>query len=207
MKEAVDPVQTLRTAVESYAPYLQPSGELHDPVFGEPTQYGTPYHALCNAALAELAGSSGRAERALRGLRASLDHVSDPDLPATVSGFDRATGSVRRGNHRDFFWPPILKTFLILREMDIEGVEEIEDRIRGVEIEHAFRSRPPSNWAAVWLSGEWLRFREGLSPYSIDRIDDWLGAFFESHILADLGLYQEPGHPNSYDLFTPLSPG
>jgi hypothetical protein len=45
----VQPVEILREAVESYAPYLQASWEMHDPVFGEPTQYGTPYHALCNA--------------------------------------------------------------------------------------------------------------------------------------------------------------
>jgi hypothetical protein len=48
----VQPVEILREAVESYAPYLQASGEMHDPVFGEPTQYGTLYHALCNAVLA-----------------------------------------------------------------------------------------------------------------------------------------------------------
>jgi predicted dehydrogenase len=43
------PVEVLREAVESYAPYLQAFGEMHDPVFGEPTQYGTPYHAPDNA--------------------------------------------------------------------------------------------------------------------------------------------------------------
>jgi hypothetical protein len=199
----MDAVETLRRAAKSYASYLQPSGELHDPVFGEPTQYGTPYHALCNAALAKLNGpGSPYAERALRGLKASLDHVSDPELPANASGFDRATGSVSRANHRDFFWPPILKAFLVLKEMDLPGMDEIGDHIRGVDIESSFRSRPPSNWAAVWLSGEWLRLREGLSPHSMDRIDDWLGAFFEEHVLTDRGLYQEPGHPNSYDLFT-----
>jgi hypothetical protein len=65
------PVEILREAVESYAPYLQASGEMHDPVFGEPTQYGTPYHALCNAVLArEDAGgrmSAAYADRAVRG--------------------------------------------------------------------------------------------------------------------------------------------
>jgi hypothetical protein len=50
--QPVLPVEILRDAVESYAPYLQASGEMHDPVFREPTQYGTLYHALCNAVLA-----------------------------------------------------------------------------------------------------------------------------------------------------------
>jgi hypothetical protein len=100
------PVEILRVAVESYAPYLQPSGEMHDPVFGQPTQYGTPYHALCNAVLAGETGGGRESvyvERAVRGLEAALDHVLEPGLPPTASGFDRATGAVTRSNHRDFF--------------------------------------------------------------------------------------------------------
>jgi hypothetical protein len=199
------PVEILSEAVESYAPYLQASGEMHDPVFGEPTQYGTPYHAFCNAVLAREDGGERRsayADRAVRGLEAALDHVLDPGLPPTASGFDGATGAVDRSNHRDFFWPPILKTFLILRELGVEGADGLAARISGVDIEAAFAGRPPSNWAAVWLSGEWLRLREGLSPFSMERLDLWLDTFFETHILPEQGLYQEPGHPNSYDLFT-----
>ncbi|HEX2739870.1 MAG TPA: hypothetical protein VHM69_05440, partial [Rubrobacter sp.] len=167
--EAVHPVEILRDAVESYSPHLQPSGELHDPVFGEPTQYGTPYHALCNAVLAMRDGGERRSayvDRAARGLKAALDHVSDPGLPPTASGFDPATGTVTRSNHRDFFWPPIIKTFRILRSMRVDGTEVFAQRISGVDIERAFAKRPPSNWASVWLSGEWLRLREGLSPFS-----------------------------------------
>jgi hypothetical protein len=199
------PVEILREAVEGYAPYLQAPGELHDPVFGQPTQYGTPYHALCNAVLAKEGGTERTpvyADRAVRGLEAALDHVSNPDLPPTASGFDGATGAISRSNHRDFFWPPILKTYLILRDLGVEGAERFTRRISGVDIEASFAKRPPSNWAAVWLSGEWLRLREGLSPFSKDRIDLWLDAFFETRILTAQGLYQEPGHPNSYDLFT-----
>jgi hypothetical protein len=197
------PVEILREAVESYSPYLQASGEMHDPVFGEPTQYGTPYHAFCNAVLAkEIAGErkSAYADRAVRGLGAALGHVLDPGLPPTASGFDGATGAVGRPNHRDFFWPPILKTFLILRDLGVEGAEDFAGRISGVDIEASFAQRPPSNWAAVWLSGEWLRLREGLSPFSKESLDLWLDRFFEAHILTGQGIYQEPGHPNSYDL-------
>jgi hypothetical protein len=199
------PVEILREAVESYAPYLQASGEMHDPVFGEPTQYGTPYHALCNAVLAEEDSGemkSAYADRAVRGLEAALDHVSNPGLPPTASGFDGATGAVERSNHRDFFWPPILKTFLILRDLGVEAADGLAGRISRVDIGGAFAQRPPSNWAAVWLSGEWLRLREGLSPFSMERLDLWLDTFFETHILTEQGLYLEPGHPNSYDLFT-----
>lgn len=94
--------------MKSYAPYLQPSGGMHDPVFGQPTQYGTPYHALCNAVLARETGGERKSvylDRAVRGLEATLDHVLDPGLPPTASGFDRATGAVTRSNHKDFFWP------------------------------------------------------------------------------------------------------
>jgi hypothetical protein len=199
------PVEILREAVESYAPYLQASGEMHDPVFGEPTQYGTPYHALCNAVLAEEDSGemkSAYADRAVRGLEAALDHVSNPGLPPTASGFDGATGAVERSNHRDFFWPPILKTFLILRDLGVKAADGLAARISRVDIGGAFAQRPPSNWAAVWLSGEWLRLREGLSPFSMERLDLWLDTFFETHILTEQGLYLEPGHPNSYDLFT-----
>lgn len=203
--QVVDPVEVLSETVESYAPYLQPSGEMHDPVFGEPTQYGTPYHALCNAVLASKVGGDGRSDyvaRAYRGLEAAIDHVSDPGLPPTASGFDPATGATARSNHRDFFWPPILKAFRILRNMGVDGAEGLALRISAVDIERAFAKCPPSNWAAVWLSGEWLRLREGLSPFSEDRIDSWLDAFFDARILIEQGFYKEPGHPNSYDLFT-----
>ena len=150
-------VEILREAVESYAPYLQASGEMYDPVFGEPTQYATPYHALCNAVLAREDSGERKpayADRAVRGLEAALDHVIDPGLPPTASGFDGATGAVDRSNHRDFFWPPILKTILMLRDLGVEGAEIFADRISRVDIEAAFAQRPPSNWAAVWLSGE-----------------------------------------------------
>jgi hypothetical protein len=36
------PVEILREVVESYAPYLQASGEMHDPVFQEPTRRTCP---------------------------------------------------------------------------------------------------------------------------------------------------------------------
>ena len=199
------PIETLQTAVTSYTPYLKPSGQLTDPVIGEPTQYSTPYHALCQAVLA-LKGDSTHQEthldNALRGFKAALKHVADPELRLNVSTMDREIGRVQLLNHRDFFWPPLLKIYRIFKQLDVPEVTALAEQIAETDILNAFRARPPSNWAAVWLSGEWLRFSEGLSPFSLDQIDAWLGQFFENHILIDLGLYQEPGHSNSYDLFT-----
>lgn len=202
-----DPVAVLTTGVDSFSPYVQESGELHDPVFDEPTQYGTAYHAYCQAVLAEAGPAehrAGRLARAGRGLDAALAHTENPDLPPTGASFSRADGSVRRSNHRDFTWPPILKTFRVLRDAGDERATEFADRIAAVDIMRSFRSRPPSNWASVWLSGEWIRIREGLSPFSTRDVDEWLAIFLTDLLRPEDGFYFEPGKPNSYDLFTRL---
>jgi len=197
-------IDILKTGTHSYDCCFQENGEIHDPVIGAPFQYGTPYYTVCKAVLAaKTAGPERDAHvgKALKGLNASLNHVIRIDLPATISSVDRDTGRMGRLNHRDFFWPPILKSYLILKGLG-EDVAGFEEGIRSVDVEKSFRSRPPSNWCMVWLCGEWLRIREGLSPNSIERLDDWLGVFFNGHIDIDKGFYHEPGHPNSYDLFT-----
>ncbi|HVX44606.1 MAG TPA: hypothetical protein VHC49_12005 [Mycobacteriales bacterium] len=178
---------------------------MHDPVFAAPTQYGTAYHAYVNAVLAAHGPEEQRAEyadRALRGVDAALRHTENPQLPPTGSGFDRDTGSIlSAGNHRDFTWPPILKAYRILRDLGADRIADLGRRIAAVDIEASFRSRPPSNWSSVWLSGEWIRVQEGLSPNSTDAVDSWINGFFE-RIDLELGWYEEPGRPNSYDLFT-----
>jgi len=200
----VNAIDVLKRATDSYAPCFQENGEICDPVFGEPFQYGTPYHALCNAVLAlKLEGSRRDRYRrkAVKGLESSLNHVVRYDLPLPLSSIDRDTGVTTRINHRDFFWPPVLKTYLILKALG-EDTKRFEEGIRAVDIERSFRSRPPSNWAMVWLLGEWSRIREGLSPFDTQRFDEWLAVFFRNHIDVGKGFYHEPGHPNSYDLFT-----
>jgi hypothetical protein len=42
----------------------------------------------------------------------------------------------------------------------------------------------------------------GLSPFSMEQFDAWLGEYFQGALMLEQGFYQEPGHPNSYDLFT-----
>lgn len=197
----------LGAGADSFANDLQDSGELHDPIFAAPTQYGTAYHAHVNAVLAAHAPEQRRAgyfDRALRGVDAALRHTENPQLPPTGSGFDRDTGSIASaGNHRDFTWPPILKAYRILRDLGgaDERIADLGRRIAATDIAASFRSRPPSNWSSVWLSGEWIRVKEGLSPNSRDTVDSWVHAFFE-RVDFDLGWYEEPGRPNSYDLFT-----
>ena len=200
-----DPVEVLARGVRSYLPYLQDSGELHDPVFGEPTQYGTAYYAYCHAVLATVGPPQDLADHldhATRGVDAALAHTANPTLTPTASGFSRATGATRRGNHRDFTWPPILKAYRLLAAAGCDRAKEFADRIARVDIEKSFRSRPPSNWASVWLSGEWIRIREGLSPHTTEHVDAWLAVFLEDRLRPADGFFFEPGKPNSYDLFT-----
>jgi hypothetical protein len=198
-------VEVLSRGVASYLPYLQDSGELHDPVFGEPTQYGTAYHAYCHAVLAGVGAPEDRdlhLRYATSGLDAALAHTGNPALTPSASSFSRATGATRHGNHRDFTWPPILKTYRILVAAGSARAAEFAGRIARVDIEQSFRSRPPSNWAAVWMSGEWIRIQEGLSPHSTKDVDEWLAVFLDDLLRPDDGFYLEPGKPNSYDLFT-----
>jgi hypothetical protein len=202
---SVSPLELLRRGVGSYAPYLHPSGELYDPVFDQPTQYGTPYYAYCNAVLASRAAGEERTlylTRAASGLDAALRHVEDTAAPPHASSFRREEGTTARRSHREFFWPPSLKTYAVLERLEWPETAAFAERIAAVDLSRAFRAEPPSNWAAVWLSGEWLRLRQGLSPYDGRTFDGWLRPFFEGSILLERGFYQEPGHSNSYDLFT-----
>lgn len=172
MTQPPSPLELLQAGVASWLPHLQPDGTLHDPVFGCPTQYGTAYLGWCCAVLGTTAGvPDGQAhrDRAVRLLTAALAHTADPEASPHASSFDRRTLSVAgRLNHRDFTWPPILKTWQAL------GGEAagLTDAIAGVDPARSFRARPPSNWAAVWLSGEWVRMREGRSAIPVERLDD-----------------------------------
>jgi hypothetical protein len=171
------PVEVLRRGVDSYADCLHPDGDVVDPVMRVPTQYGTAYHAFGNAVLAVHGPADERAihlDRALRGVEAAIARTADPTAPATASGFDRTTATVRSVlNHRDFTWPPILKTLRILDECgaDPTRVARGYERVQGVDVHASFRSRPPSNWCAVWMSGEWIRMRQGRSATSVDEFD------------------------------------
>lgn len=211
-------------------PYLDDRGELNDPVFGEPTQYGTAYFAYVNAVLASTKQGEAREEllrAAAAGMRATLRHLMDPDdTYASAADYTHAVGSPGYRNLRDFMWPPVMRTFRLLREMDFTGLDDVRDMIRAVVVPDAFSERPPVNWAAVWILGEWMRIEEGLSPFTKTDIDEWLTPFFSeapdvdhgfyrelqhatgveitwtSAIDLEKGFYREPGVPNSYDLWS-----
>ncbi len=197
-------IDLLRVAVESYEPYLQESGELHDPVLGEPTQYGTPCHALGQAVLASHDPTPRHSEHlmyAFRGLDASLRTLNNSNRPHTASALDPSTGTVSALDHRSYFWAPVIKTYRHLKRHGVSMADAFTTRIAGVDIERAFTDRPLDGRAAAWLAGEWIRMRENLSPVSPVQFDLWLGALLDHCALVDLGFCQVPGHSNAEDLF------
>jgi hypothetical protein len=203
----IPPLALLQQGVASLLPYFDSkTSMLNDPVFGCPTQYSTPYFAWCNTVLAAQTSGPERdeyARRARLALQASLDYVLATELPPFPSDFQPDTGASSGRNHRDFFWPASLKSWQLLAACSPDPSDnQIREKIARVDILASFAQRPPSNWAMVWLSGEWLRIRAGLSPFSLEQFDAWLGEYFQGHVLLEQGFYQEPGHPNSYDLFT-----
>ena len=204
----ITPLSLLRDGIASFDGWLDDEGELLDPVFGRPMQYGTAYHALGRAVLAAYgpaAEAGAHAERAFRGIEAALRHLEDPSGQANASGVMGPDGTLSAMNHRDFFWPAVMRSWRVLKSIDAARASGIEERIRAVQVPEVFAKQPPSNWASVWLAGEAMRRADGLAgpqAPSPAQLEAWIGAFFENHILAERGLYQEPGHPNSYCLFT-----
>ena len=206
--QVMSALEFLSEGAEHLRAFLQPSGELHDPVFGEPTQYGTAYFAYVNAAMGRLchgAAAEPFLEMAERGLGAALRHLLDlDDVPAT-SSYAPPIASPKAANHRDFMWLPVLRVLRVLRDAGRPGLDGIAEQVRKVAVPGVFAARPPNNWAAVWLAGEWLRISDGLSPNPPEMVDAWLAPFFEgpdARVDLEMGCYYEPGFPNSYDLFT-----
>ena len=197
-------IETLRVAVESYEPYLHASGELHDPILDEPTQYGTPCHAYCQAVLATRLAGSAHEERiraAFLGLDASLRYIEDPHRQPPAAEFDAATGTVTALDHRDYFWAPSVKTFRLLKREGVSMADAFSRRIAAIDITTSFKERPPNGRAASWLVGEWVRMQLGLSPVKPARFDTWLDDLLQTCLVPEHGFCQEPGHGNATDLF------
>ncbi len=200
----------LRRGVDGLAPHWNADrAELDDPVVGEPTQYGTAYFGLASAAAAGLRTGHGGEKQARDDLdRAAaatarvLAHLADGAEAPAVSTVAPGALAMRRGNHRDFMWPAVLRTVDVLRANGHPETAALDAAVAALVTPDTFNARPPSNWAAVWLSGEWRRIRAGRSRHTPAEVDDWLEPFFTERIDLAQGLFREPGLPNSYDLFT-----
>ena len=211
----------LRRGADGLRCYLQPDGELHDPVFGEPTQYATAYYAYVNAVLATwrdrrasrgnavpadeggAAHAGSDAHDAARGLTATLAYLVAPGRPSAASTFGRAVGSVQRSNHNDFMWPPALRTLVLLEQLG-NDVGHLAEQVAIVAVPEVFAKRPPNNWAAVWLLGEQLRIARGLSPHGGTDLDSWLAPYLDPDAAeaagADLDADGQPSRAPRVDL-------
>ncbi len=186
----------LRQGVDGLVPsWNARTGQLDDPVVGEPTQYGTAYFALITAAV-------GRHDLAATAAATALAHLADGEQQPAVSSVRAGALQFGRGNHRDFMWPAMLRTADLLRAAGHIRSGALDAAVGALAVPDTFKARPPSNWSAVWLSGEWRRIVGGASPYTIADVDAWLEPFFAERIDLEQGMYREPGLPNSYDLFT-----
>ena len=138
----------LSEGAEHLRAFLQPSGELHDPVFGEPTQYGTAYFTYVNAAMGRLrhgAAAESSLEMAERGLGAALRHLLDLDDAPATSSYAPPIASSKAGNHRDFMWLPVLRAVRVFRAAGRPGVDGIAEQVRKVAVPGVFAARPPNN--------------------------------------------------------------
>lgn len=203
----VNAIELLRAAVGSYEPYLQPSGELHDPVLREPTRAGTPYHALSQAVLAcrdPEPGGSDHLMNAFHGLDASLRFLLDPDHPSPASRLDPATGAVAATQPRAFFWAPVLKTYRILKQQGVAMAEAFTHRIGAVDATRHFPHPTTQAGLASWLEGEWIRIQEGLGGLDRGAFDRQLISLLDSSALVEAGYCQQPGQANACDLLIRL---
>jgi hypothetical protein len=200
-------VDVLRTGVRSYQPYLQDSGELLDPMLEEPTHYGTPCHALCQAVLAAVDPQPERSEHwklAFRGLDASLRAIQNPSAAPCVRELNPADGSVQPGDPRAYYWTPVMKTYRLLQRQGVAMVDAFTRKISAVDITTCFAFPATGSRAASLLVGEWIRIQDGLSTHTRSEFDHWLDTVLAHSAILDIGFCQEPGHSNANDLFIRL---
>jgi hypothetical protein len=200
-------IELLRAAVESYEPWLQPTGHLHDPVLREPTGAGTPHHALAQAVLASIDPGPRRADHlmnAFRGLDASLRHLLDPRRAPPTARIDPATGAIRATDAAPGCWAPILKTFRLLKRQGVSMVDAFASPISTVDAEQQFPDPPGWADAASWLEGEWIRTQEGLGGISRAAFEHRLAALLNGCAVSAPGYCQQPGQSNACDLLIRL---
>ncbi|RAU93702.1 glycosyl hydrolase [Paenibacillus sp. YN15] len=187
----------LREIVEAFRSRQDSSGAIIDPVTDEEWHYSTPCYALAASVLAAC-GFERYAESARRALTHSIGCLVRGEAPQ---------------NHGDFFPVPIMEACRLLGpHVPAEQLEAWRQALSGIDPEQIYTyveaKKDPDdiiNWNAIALSGEYLRFREGLS-----QDQSWVEKYLTTYQLprfTGLGLYQDgrlssPNCPFAYDIVT-----
>nr|WP_234414319.1 glycosyl hydrolase [Paenibacillus sp. CAA11] len=188
----------LEGIVRYYAKHQQEDGGIVDPFSGAERYYSTPSYAAAAAALV----AEGR-EDLLSSAAAALTH-----------SIELVVGRAVPDHHPDFYPVMIMAAYRLLKDRvagaQAESWRAMLARIDPEEDYIFTMSRMKNinrmiNWNAIMLSGEYLRFAEGISEDGA-----WLERYLqESHLLrlTLLGLYQDgpldlPNSPFAYDIVT-----
>jgi hypothetical protein len=164
-------------------------GAIIDPFEGKERQYATPAFA-CAAAVLSTSG-----------------YAVDL-LPYCMKAMDAATSDIAAGrvadNHADFSTVMLMHAFNVLRRGPVPEarIREWQENLRRIVPERVYRVQPDSpritNWNLVAVSGEWMRYRAGLSPDT-----RWIEASLARHMseFTAFGMYRDPNDPLAYDHF------
>ncbi len=191
-------LRLLTGIVEHYRAYQQPDGSIHDPYSGQERYYSTPSYALATAVLVSK-GSVELLESAASALTCSIQALVEQRAP---------------DGHPDFFPIMIMGAYRILKPLLPEQALYWQQQLRQIEPEDTYvftmsKMNNPNrmiNWNAIMLSGEYMRYAEGLSGEDTHWIDTYLQRYHVPRFTS-LGLYQDgplnmPNCPFAYDIVT-----
>ncbi|MFD1885156.1 glycosyl hydrolase [Paenibacillus wenxiniae] len=191
-------LQLLRGIVQHYRAYQQLDGSIHDPYSQQERYYSTPAYALAAAVLVSK-GQTELLESAASALTCSIQALVEERAP---------------DGHPDFFPIMIMGAYRILKSLLPEQALHWQQRLKEIEPEQTYvftmsKMNDPNrmiNWNAIMLSGEYMRYAEGLDGEDASWIDTYLQRYHVPRFTA-LGLYQDgplhkPNCPFAYDIVT-----
>lgn len=184
--------------VRAYRVYQQENGAIEDPYSGRERYYSTPAYAMAAAVLVK----EGHADL----------------LPSASAALTRSISAVVQGeapdSHPDFFPVLMMRAYMLLKPFLPEQAEVWAGMLRQIEPERDYvftmsKMNDPNrmiNWNAIMISGEVLRWKEGLAGEGTEWMDRYLGAYHLTRF-TPLGLYQDgpldrPNCPLAYDIAT-----
>ncbi len=191
-------LRLLTRLVEHYRAYQQPYGAIHDPYSEQERYYSTPSYALAAAVLVSK-GRTDLLESAASALTCSIQALVEQRAP---------------DGHPDFFPIMIMGAYRILNPLLPQQALHWQQQLQQIEPEATYvftmsKMNNPNrmiNWNAIMLSGEYMRYAEGLSGKDTRWMDTYLQRYHVPRFTS-LGLYQDgplnmPNCPFAYDIVT-----